>query len=71
MKLLTYMLAVMALASACRAAVWSVAVDGSGDYSVIQDAVDAAADGDTISLGPGRYDSYRRYTIGVWVDRVI
>jgi hypothetical protein len=29
--------------------------DGSGDYTVIQDAVDAAAEGDTILIGPGEY----------------
>ena len=30
--------------------------DGSGDYTVIQDAVNIAADGDTILIGPGRYE---------------
>jgi hypothetical protein len=29
--------------------------DGSGDYTIIQDAVDAAASGDTIRIGPGRF----------------
>lgn len=32
--------------------------DGSGDYLVIQDAVDASAPGDTILIGPGRYDQF-------------
>ena len=31
-----------------------VALDGSGDFSSIQDAVDAAARGDTVFLKPGR-----------------
>jgi hypothetical protein len=38
------------------AGVLRVEQDGSGDYLLIQDAVDAAADGDTILIGPGRYD---------------
>lgn len=38
--------------------------DGSGDYTVIQDAVDAAASGDTIRIGEGRYQEYRLVSIG-------
>ena len=34
---------------------WRVERDGSGDYTSIQPAVDGAAPGDTILLGPGRY----------------
>jgi hypothetical protein len=41
-----------------NAAVIRVEKDGSGDYTVIQDAVDAASDGDVIEIGPGRYDDY-------------
>ena len=41
---------------------WHVAQDGSGDFTVIQDAVDAAEDGDVIEIGPGRYTDYQ--TIG-------
>ncbi|HEX6950441.1 MAG TPA: pectinesterase family protein [Nitrospira sp.] len=33
-----------------------VALDGSGDFTSIQEAVDAAAKGDTVFLKPGRYD---------------
>jgi hypothetical protein len=33
-----------------------VAKDGSGDYSVIQDALDVCAAGDTVQIKPGRYD---------------
>ncbi len=32
--------------------------DGSGDFTVIQAAVDAASDGDIIMIGPGRFDDY-------------
>lgn len=42
--------------------VWRVEKDGSGDYSVIQDAVDASASGDTIMIGPGRYSEYTDHT---------
>jgi len=34
---------------------WRVEKDGSGDFAVIQNAVDAAAPGDTVVVGPGRY----------------
>jgi hypothetical protein len=38
---------------------WHVERDGSGDFTVIQDAVDAASNGDIIMIGPGRFDEYR------------
>ncbi len=38
------------------AATLHVARDGSGEFTVIQAAVDAAASGDTVMIGPGRYD---------------
>jgi Right handed beta helix region len=41
---------------------WFVEKDGSGDYTIIQDAIDAAAAGDTIRIGPGRFEEYRTYT---------
>jgi len=34
---------------------WSVEQDGSGDWTTIQEAVDASASGDTIMIGAGRY----------------
>jgi len=36
--------------------------DGSGEYTVIQDALDVAAAGDTVRIGPGRYDDFRVHT---------
>ena len=36
--------------------------DGSGEYTVIQDALDVAAVGDTVRIGPGRYDDFRVHT---------
>lgn len=43
--------------------VWHVEKDGSGDFTVIQDAVDAAASGDTVRIGPGRYEEYAPHEI--------
>ncbi len=37
------------------AGTWYVEQDGSGDWSTLQEATDAAAHGDTILVGPGRY----------------
>jgi len=44
-----------------RGATWYVERDGTGDFTVIQDAVDAAVDGDVIMIGPGRYDEYEYF----------
>ncbi len=38
-----------------------VSKDGSGDFVVIQDALDAAAEGDSILIAPGRYDDFRLF----------
>jgi hypothetical protein len=49
-------LVVASAATECaRAATWRVEKDGSGDFSTIQAAIDAAAEGDTVIVGPGRY----------------
>lgn len=45
----------LALCNAGLAATLRVEQDGSGDYSAIQDAIDAAAFGDRIEVGPGEY----------------
>ena len=45
-------------ASVCRSATLRVALDGTGDYETLQGALDAAVEGDTIRLGPGRYDQF-------------
>ncbi len=31
--------------------------DGTGDFSVLQEAIDAAGDGDVLQIGPGRYNN--------------
>ena len=42
-----------------EARTWRVEKDGTGDYSILYEAVDAAASGDTILIGPGRFEDYR------------
>jgi hypothetical protein len=54
---LTFILAVLQPISAFSTT-WHVEKDSSGDFSVIQDAVDAASEGDVIEIGPGRFEEY-------------
>jgi len=49
----------LVLADGAQARTWTVAKDGSGDATVIQDALDMAAPGDTVLVGAGRYDSFQ------------
>lgn len=51
----TVLFCLMILPARGLTAVIHVEKDGSGDYSIIQDAVEAAQWGDTIMIGPGRY----------------
>ncbi|MDY0109302.1 MAG: right-handed parallel beta-helix repeat-containing protein [Candidatus Krumholzibacteria bacterium] len=44
-----------ASAGLSEARTWYLEKDGSGDFTVIQEAVDAAASGDTLRIGPGRW----------------
>ncbi len=46
-------------ATAAAGRTWTVRKDGSGDFQVIQDAVEASSDGDIIDIGPGRFDDYQ------------
>lgn len=50
------------VAGGADARTWHVRKDGTGDYTVIQDAVDHAAAGDTIRIGPGRFEEKRPFT---------
>jgi hypothetical protein len=60
---------------ASSARTWHVERDGSGDFVVIQDAVDAASPGDIIQLGPGRFDEWEfrqgnpQYPVYVQVEK--
>jgi hypothetical protein len=48
------------------AGILRVEQDGSGDYTAIQPALDAAAAGDTILIGPGVYTEYQTVTLPNW-----
>lgn len=48
------------LAASASARTWRVEKDGSGDFTILYEAADACAAGDTILIGPGRFEEYRR-----------
>jgi Secretion system C-terminal sorting domain/Right handed beta helix region len=62
MKLLIALILFIPLTS--QAASWLVMKDGSGDFTEIQAAVDGCAVGDTVLVGPGRYDTF----VDLWPD---
>jgi hypothetical protein len=64
-------LAGASMSTTTTARTWRVEKDGSGDYKIIQDAVDVAASGDTVRVGPGRFDDMRLVTTPGWADSVI
>ena len=49
----------------------TVRKDGTGDYSVIHSAVSAAADGDTILIGPGEFTETRSVRLPDWGTNVL
>lgn len=52
------------------AATLKVRRDGTGDFVVIQDAVNACASGDTILIGPGRYNEGTIVQVPGWTELV-
>ncbi len=62
MRALSAVLCFLLWSPAAEARTWRVEKDGSGDFTVIQHAVDASASGDTIMIGPGRYSEYTDHT---------
>jgi hypothetical protein len=60
----------MAIAVPGQARTWRVERDGSGDYTVIQPAVDGAAPGDTVMIGPGRFEEHAPFTVPGWTEEV-
>nr|MEE4269166.1 right-handed parallel beta-helix repeat-containing protein [Candidatus Krumholzibacteria bacterium] len=59
MRTLIYLTLILVLPSLGFSRTWIVEKDGSGDYTVIQDAVDAAESGDVIEIGSGRYEEFQ------------
>lgn len=62
MRNLLLIIALCSMAGLAAAATLTVRKDGTGDYTVIQDAVDHAAAGDTIRIGPGRFEEKRPFS---------
>lgn len=55
---LSRLAATAVLVAAARANVWVVDDNGPANFSTIQDAINAASDGDTIIVQPGNYTSF-------------
>lgn len=63
MRKLSILAALAILVSNATAATLTVRKDGTGDYTVIQSALDHAAPGDTIRIGPGDFSSSTTITL--------
>jgi len=72
-RILSTIVLLVATVGSAHATLIRVELDGSGDYINIQDAVNVAASGDTLMIGPGRWDQMFTYSIpaGGWTDQVI
>ena len=55
MKMIILLFLLLILIFSTHANILSVALDGSQDFTVIQEAIDASAHGDTVLVYPGRY----------------
>jgi len=60
------LLMALCFTAASQAATWRVERDGSGDFTTIQPALDGAAAGDTILIGPGFYTECMMVTLPGW-----
>lgn len=60
----------MLSAVASEGSTWTVERDGTGDFSTIQPALDAAADGDTILIGPGEYAEATSVRLPGWAYNI-
>jgi hypothetical protein len=67
---------ILLVSISAEARTWRVSKSGFGDFTVIQDAVDAAESGDTISIGPGHFgefttidDSGTDHDVCVFIDK--
>ena len=64
-------IALLMLAATAGARTWRVELDGSGDFTDIQPAVDASAAGDTILIGPGRFDTFHPCVAPAWTEETV
>jgi hypothetical protein len=65
----TLLLCVCAGPSTART--WYVEQDGTGEFTRIHNAVFACSAGDTIMIGPGRYDDFHPFTAPAWTTEAI
>ena len=65
MKIWITAIALVLIAGSSYGATWHVSQDGSGDFTVIQDAVDAASPGDVIWIHAGRYEEMTEH-FDIW-----
>lgn len=61
-RIVCALILVVVSAHGADARTWHVRKDGTGDYTVIQDAVDRAAAGDTVRIGPGRFEEKKPFS---------
>jgi len=61
---------ILALLSAPSASAntWRVEKDGSGNFTVIQNALNSCASGDTVLVGPGRYTEHAPFDFGALTE---
>jgi hypothetical protein len=75
MKSLQTVAIVMLLAGSATevswARTWRVELNGSGDFRDIQPAVEAASPGDTIRIGPGRFQQLHPIVAPAWTEETI
>ncbi len=73
MRYIRVALAVMIIlaATAAHSRTWRVELDGTADFTNIQPAVEAAANGDTILIGAGRFSQTFLYHASGWSDQVV
>ena len=70
MKRIILGLLVVVMAAPATGRTWRVEKDGSGDGTVIQDVVDMVASGDTILIGPGRFEEHGTFSTPGWTEEV-
>ncbi len=64
-------LILVAMATPVQARTWYVEKDGSGEFATIHNAMIACSAGDTIMIGPGRYDDFHPFTAPAWTTEAI
>lgn len=66
----TAILVLVSLASGSQGRTIAVRKDGTGDFTVIQHALDAAASGDTVLIGPGEYTETTMVRLPGWAHDI-